>query len=102
MAANENSLTQQKFDIQWYQWYHIQCVSGRLDHKTDFLKNVGKKLIIFHGRGRGGDGKFHANNNFCFENLPLISVLDCRPLGSEPKKYWEAVRRTLMPADKIY
>ena len=38
----------------WNFWYHTQCVSGRLDHKTDFLKNCWKKINYFPREGGGG------------------------------------------------
>ena len=48
MVGNENALTQPKFEL---------GISG-------IIHNVGKKIIIFHGRGRGAPlhGKFHENN----------------------------------------
>ena len=53
MAANENALTQPKFELGIS---HTQCVSGKLDHKTDFQKNCWKKINYFPGEGGGGGG----------------------------------------------
>ena len=58
-------------------WYHTQCVSGRLDHKTDFLKNCWKKINYFPREGgSGGWGVYPSMKNsmeiifFLFGNLP--------------------------------
>ena len=55
---------------------NTQCVSGRLDHKTDFLKNCWKQINYFPREGAWGlgvplHGKFHGNNFIYFWNLPL-------------------------------
>ena len=62
----------------WNFWYHTQCVSGRLDHKTDLKKNCWKKLIIFHGRGAGGGYPSMENSMeiiFFFKTFPNLVML---------------------------
>ena len=77
MDTNENALNQPKFELGIYGI--IQDVfQGDYTIKQN-LKIVGKKLIIFHGRGAGVGllfhGKFHENNFIFLEpfpNLPKI------------------------------
>ena len=43
MAANENVLTQRKFEL------GTKCVSGRKEHKRKKIKIIGQKLIMGGG-----------------------------------------------------
>ena len=65
MAANENALTQPKFELGITGIIH-NLFQGDTTTKQIFLKIVLQKLIIFHGRGAGVPlhGKFHGNNYF--------------------------------------
>ena len=63
MAANENALTQPKFELGISGIIH-NVFQGDYTTKQIFKKIVEQKLIIFHGRGAGGGalhGKFHGN-----------------------------------------
>ena len=55
MAANENALTQPKFELGITGIIH-NLFQGDYTTKQIFKKIIGKKLIIFHGRGAGGGG----------------------------------------------
>ena len=53
MPANENALTQPKFELGISGIIH-NVFQGDWTKKQIFKKIVGQKLIIFHGRGAGG------------------------------------------------
>ena len=60
-------------------WYHTQCVSGRLDHKTDFFLNCWKKINYFPREGGGGGYPSMENSmeiiKFFLEAFPKMSRL---------------------------
>ena len=62
-------------------WYHTQCVSGRLDHKTDFFKNCWKKINYFPREG-GGGGYPSMENSITFN----VFFIETFPKGKAKKK----------------